>query len=154
MTAMVDLGFLLITFFMFTTSFTKPHIMKLFMPEKDRPTGDVGVQNSITFLLGKNDEVFWYQKELKSLKAEDLIKTDFSVHGIRKIILMKRALAPKQEIFTVIIKPSNDSNLKNTVDILDEMEITQSPRFALVDLFPSERIAYENINKAQIMKNK
>ena len=67
---------------------------------------------------------------------------------------MKRALAPKPEIFTVIIKPSNDSNLKNTVDILDEMEITQSPRFALVDLFPSERIAYENINKAQIMKNK
>ncbi|MCP9767376.1 biopolymer transporter ExbD [Lacihabitans sp. LS3-19] len=154
MTPMVDLGFLLITFFMFTTSFTKPHIMKLFMPEKNGPTGDVGIQNSMTILLGKNNEVYWYQKELKDLKANDLIKTDFSAHGIREIILNKRELAPKPEIFTVIIKPSNDSNLKNTVDLLDEMEITQNPRYALVDLFPSEKLAYENTKKAQIMKNK
>ncbi|MCP9754821.1 biopolymer transporter ExbD [Lacihabitans sp. CCS-44] len=154
MTPMVDLGFLLITFFMFTTTFSNPNMMKLFMPEKGDETGDVSVKNSITFILGKNDRVFWHQKDLKNLAKSDLVETDFTINGIRQQILEKLKTSSNPKNFTVIIKPSNDANFKNTVDILDEMEITNMKRYALVDLFPAEQLAYNQLNESQIMKNK
>lgn len=154
MTPMVDLGFLLITFFMFTTTFSNPNMMKLAMPEKGKGNSVVSTENSITIILGKNDKIYWHQKDLKDLTSLDLIETNFTSNGIRKQILEKYSESKKPENFTVIIKPSDDANFKNTVDILDEMEITNMRRFALVDLFPKEVLAYRNIDEAQIMKNK
>jgi biopolymer transport protein ExbD len=154
MTPMVDLGFLLIAFFMFTTTFSTPNMMKLFMPEEKEGTTKIGTKNSITFILGKNNRVFWHQKDLRELAKNDLVETDFTANGIRKLIPEKFKQSTKPENFTVIIKPSDDANFKNTVDILDEMEITNMKRYALVDLFPSELLAYTKLNEAQIMKNK
>lgn len=154
MTPMVDLGFLLITFFMSTTTFSNPNMMKLFMPDDKKGTSKVGTKNSITFILGKNNSVFWHQKDMKELTKTDLVETDFTANGIRKLILEKFNESTKPENFTVIIKPSDDANFKNTVDILDEMEITNMKRYALVNLFPSELLAYSELNEAQIMKNK
>jgi biopolymer transport protein ExbD len=154
MTPIVDLGFLLITFFMFTTTFSNPNMMKLFMPGKDNGTRDISTKNSITFILGKNDRVFWHQKDLPHLNETDLEETDFTPNGIRRLILEKHKQSTKPENFTVIIKPSDDENFKNTVYILDEMEITNMKRYALVDIFPRELLAYNKLNKAQIMQNK
>ena len=154
MTPMVDLGFLLITFFMFTTTFSNPNMMKLTMPEKGEGNSVVSTENSITIILGKNDKIYWHQKDHKELSSLDLIETNFTSNGIRKQILEKYSESKNPENFTVIIKPSDDANFKNTVDILDEMEITNMRRFALVDLFPKEVLAYRNIDEAQIMKNK
>lgn len=154
MTPMVDLGFLLITFFMFTTTFSNPNMMKLFMPDDKKGTSKIGTKNSITFILGKNNSVFWHQKDLNELTKTDLVETDFTASGIRKLILEKFNKSTKPENFTVIIKPSDDANFKNTVDILDEMEITNMKRYALVNLFPNELLAYSKLNEAQIMKNK
>jgi len=143
MTPMVDLGFLLITFFMYTTTFGKPNMMKLNMPDKpdpnDPPPPEVKVTNTITVLMGKDDRVFWYQKPLPELTAADLNETDYSAEGIRKSILVKKANALDVSKFTVIIKPSDEANWKNTVDILDEMAITKSDRYAIVDLAPKEK---------------
>lgn len=154
MTPMVDLGFLLITFFMFTTTFTNPTMMKLAMPEKWKGNSVVSTENSITIILGKNDKIYWHQKDIEELKSEDLIETNFTSNGIRKQILEKYNRSKNPENFTVIIKPSDEANLKNAVDILDEMEITNMRRYALVDLFPKEVLAYSKISEAQIMKNK
>ena len=52
---------------------------------------------------------------------------------------MKKANALDVSKFTVIIKPSDEANWKNTVDILDEMAITKSDRYAIVDLAPKEK---------------
>ncbi|MFD2522655.1 ExbD/TolR family protein [Emticicia soli] len=143
MTPMVDLGFLLITFFMYTTTFGKPNMMKLNMPDKpdpnDPPPPEVKVTNTVTVLMGKDDRIFWYQKPLPELTVADLNETDYSAEGIRKAILVKKANALDVNKFTVIIKPSDEANWKNTVDILDEMAITKSDRYAIVDLAPKEK---------------
>ncbi len=154
MTPMVDLGFLLITFFMFTTTFSNPNVMKLAMPEKGKGNSPINPENSITIILGKNDKVYWHQKNLEEITSMDLIETNFTSNGIRKQILEKYNQSKKPENFTVIIKPSNEANFKNTVDILGEMEITNMRHYALVDLFPNEILAYNKISEAQIMKNK
>ncbi|WP_367916143.1 ExbD/TolR family protein [Leadbetterella sp. DM7] len=147
MTPMVDLGFLLLTFFIFTTTFSKPNMMKLNMPEKTdekKPeTTESKVSNTITIVMGKDDRIFWYQKPLADVTVDDLMETDYSASGIRAEINKKRASAIDTSKFTVIIKPSNEATFENAVDILDEMEITGNKRFAIVDLMPQEQKAYE-----------
>ncbi|GAA4392284.1 biopolymer transporter ExbD [Hymenobacter koreensis] len=59
MTPMVDLAFLLLTFFMLTTSFAKPAAMQLTMPDKDGETG-TPASKSLTLILGKNSQVHYF----------------------------------------------------------------------------------------------
>jgi len=148
MTPMVDLGFLLITFFIYTTTFSKPNTMKLNMPKKeDDPDktemADVKVSNTITIIMGGNDRIFWYQTPLADVTAEDFNEVDYSAEGIRTAILKKRANAIDVEKFTVVIKPTSEATWKNTVDILDEMAITESEMYAIVDLQTKEQAAYD-----------
>lgn len=147
MTPMVDLGFLLLTFFIFTTTFSKPNMMKLNMPEKTDDkvpqTMESKVSNTITIVMGKDDRIFWYQKPLTDVTVDDLFETDYSASGIRAEINKKRATALDTSKFTVVIKPTNEATFENTVDILDEMEITGNKRFAIVDLMPQEKKAYD-----------
>lgn len=144
MTPMVDLGFLLLTFFVFTTTFVRSNMMKLNMPDKtdedvvDQKTSEIKLSNTITILMGKEDRIFWYQQALTDVKAADLNETDYSANGIRAAIMKKYNSAADTSKFTVVIKPSDESTYKNTVDILDEMEITGNTRFAIVDLMPQE----------------
>ena len=147
MTPMVDLGFLLITFFIYTTTFSKPNVMGFATPKKeDDPEVtekvDIKVSNTITIILGEDDRVFWYQVPLQSVTADDLVETDYSAEGIRQAILERKAKALDQNVCTVIIKPTDDATWKNTVDILDEMAITESDKKAVVDLQRVEKEAY------------
>jgi biopolymer transport protein ExbD len=146
MTPMVDLGFLLITFFMFTTTFSKPNMMKLNMPDKPKATDilpPIKLSNTITILMGKDDRIFWHQKDMADLTVSDLNETNYSKEGIRKSILDVRKTALTDSIFTVIIKPTDDCTYKNTVDILDEMLITKSKLYAIVKVDSKEKAVYE-----------
>lgn len=148
MTPMVDLGFLLITFFMFTTTFTKPNIMDLGLPAKPKPnekvqTPEIDLTNSITFIIGKDNNLFYHQKDASGLNTETLIKTSYDRDGVEKVIAQAKKRAKKPEVFTVIIKPLDDANYKHFVDILDEMEITGSKRFGIADVKPFEKAIYE-----------
>ena len=90
MSPMVDLAFLLLTFFMLTTTFSKPKTVEINMPLKDgEPTK---VNNAITVLLSDKDKVFWYFGEFKPDETQ-LNQTDFSDNGIRKILLDKNSAA-------------------------------------------------------------
>lgn len=150
MTPMVDLGFLLITFFMYTTTFSKPNTMKLNMPKKDNDEPekqemvDIKVSNTITVIMGKDNRIFWYQKPLTEVTAADLSEVDYSSGkgSIREAILQRKANALDQNIFTVIIKPTDEATWENTVDILDEMAITKCEKYAVVDLQDRELQAY------------
>ena len=149
MTPMVDLGFLLITFFIYTTTFSKPNTMDFATPKKDKDpqeqeSAEVKVSNTITILLGKDDKAYWYQKPLTDVTAADLNEVDYSASetGVRAAINKLKAKALDQDKWTVIIKPTDESTWKNAVDILDESEITGSKKKAIVDLQPRELDAY------------
>lgn len=166
MTPMVDLGFLLITFFIFTTTLSTPSTMGLIMPkdEKDvKNQTEVKQSGALTILLGKNNQVYYYMGELKP-DGSNFLSSNFK--DIRKIIMDKKkdvianyVASPLDEKikeraktngdpnwqnaaydkdFVVIIKPNQDATYKNTVDMLDEMAINDVKRFAMVDITPDE----------------
>ena len=104
MTPMVDLGFLLLTFFVMTTTFSKPKVMSLSYPTKIDKTEDVKqppLNNGITFLLSK-DKIFYYVGEFnpKGGPVTTLEETNFSptdAKGIRKLLADKNAFVIKQK---------------------------------------------------------
>jgi biopolymer transport protein ExbD len=104
MTPMVDLGFLLLTFFVMTTTFSKPKVMSLSYPAKIDKTEDIKqppLNNGITFILSK-DKIFYYVGELnpKDGPATILEETNFSPtdpKGIRKLLADKNAFVIKQK---------------------------------------------------------
>lgn len=165
MTPMVDLGFLLITFFIFTATMSSPKAMDLRMPkdvddkEKQNEAKESG---ALTIMLGKGDQVYYYEGQLKVDVGENNFKST-TFKGIRDVIIdkKKRVIAihkhdafceeiwkknPKDtehtscldKDFIVIIKPDEDATYKNTVDILDEMTINDVKTYAMVDILPQE----------------
>ncbi|SHL53361.1 biopolymer transporter ExbD [Chryseobacterium polytrichastri] len=149
MTPMVDLGFLLITFFMFTTNFTKPNVMDLGLPAKSPipTTNVVDVKNQVTFILGKDNRVFYHQQDKQDLNTGNLKETDFSGVKISKIISEAYQNAPVKENFTVIIEPTDKANYKNFVDILDNIAISKKERYGVTDIKPWEKKVYEELTK-------
>lgn len=137
LTPMVDLGFLLITFFIFTTTMSQPTAMQLFLPkDTDKPEeqNKVKASGALTLMLGNNDVVYYYEGEL--LPDGSNFKTT-TFKEVRTVIMdKKRATDPKD--FMVVIKPDDDATYKNTVDILDEMTINDVKRYAMVDIAPVE----------------
>ncbi|MFP3833878.1 ExbD/TolR family protein [Chryseobacterium sp. SIMBA_028] len=152
MTPMVDLGFLLITFFMLTSNFTKPNVMDLGLPAKDpnaNPinTPVIGDQNQVTFILGKDNRVFYHQSNEKDLNSTNLKETDFSGIKISKIIAEAYKNAPKPDKFTVIVKPTDEANYKNFVDMLDNLAISKKERYGVTDIKPWETKIYKEVTQ-------
>ncbi|PKF74755.1 biopolymer transporter ExbD [Chryseobacterium sp. PMSZPI] len=150
MTPMVDLGFLLITFFMFTTNFTKPNVMDLGLPAKDpdpKAINDkvIDYKNQVTFILGENNRVFYHQSNANDLNTSNLKETDFSGIKISKIISEAYKNAPNPENFTVIIKPTDEANYKNFVDMLDNIAIAKKERYGVTDIKPWETKVYKEL---------
>ncbi|MCC7223248.1 MAG: biopolymer transporter ExbD [Chitinophagales bacterium] len=145
-TPMVDLGFLLITFFMLTTTLSKPVTMEINMPAKpepgDPPPPEVKASKVLTLMLSHDDRIVYYKGvETESPTVES---TEFGKDGVRKLLLEHKAdvqqrFADEDNPAIVIIKPDEDSVYKNVVDILDEINITDIQRYALVDITPQEK---------------
>ncbi len=134
MTPMVDLGFLLITFFIFTTTMSQPTAMNLFMPKDvDKPEEQNKVKESgaFTIMLGKEDVVYYYE----GLDPTKIQTATFKT--IRDEIIRKKQSTNPEDL-VVIIKPTADATYKNTVDILDEMTINEIKRYAMVDISDTE----------------
>jgi biopolymer transport protein ExbD len=135
MTPMVDLGFLLITFFIFTTTMAQPTAMNLFMPkdvEKQEDQNKVKESGAFTIMLGKADQVYYYE----GLDPTQLKAATFKT--IRDEIIRKKKSTNPEDL-VMIIKPTPDATYKNTVDILDEMTINEIKRYAMVDISPTEQ---------------
>lgn len=140
MTPMVDLAFLLITFFMLTTTFSKPQTMEVNMPDKTdkNETQPLKESKALTILLGEDNKIYWYTG-LTNPKVE---QTDYSSEGIRKVLLEKNR---QIKDMVVLIKAKDTSRYKNIVDILDEMHITNTKRYAVVDFTPVDEDLIKNI---------
>ena len=136
MTPMVDLAFLLLTFFMLTTTFAKPNVMQLTMPVKktdDVEDTKIKASQAMTIVLGKDNKAYYYfglNTPLdKTVAKPELKVTNFSANGIRQVLLDRQRRSPEP---IILIKPTEDSKYKNMVDILDEMNITNQKKYALV----------------------
>ncbi len=133
LTPMVDLGFLLITFFIFTTTMSQPTAMKLFLPkDADKPEEQNKTKESgvLTVLLGKDNNVFYYEGQL-AIDASNFKSSNFK--DIRDEIIRKKQSTPEKDLM-IIIKPSVECTYRNLVDMLDEMSINVIPRYAMVDI--------------------
>jgi biopolymer transport protein ExbD len=133
LTPMVDLGFLLITFFVFTTSISEPTAMKLIMP-KDAPATPLKESEAVTMVLGEKDMVYYYAG---LLEADGSNVTRASLSGFREWLINRRKSAPEKNLM-VVIKPQQGSLYKNTVDALDEMMINDVKSYAIVDVTERE----------------
>ncbi|HEV9038378.1 MAG TPA: biopolymer transporter ExbD [Puia sp.] len=131
LTPMVDLGFLLITFFIFTTTMSLPKAMNLHLPMDSKDSMLTKRSAVITIIPGKDDRIYYYEGD----DMTNLQEADFK--SIRGILLdKKRRTDPTW--FQVIIKPTRDATYKNTVDVLDEMLIDEISHYSLVDVSPAE----------------
>lgn len=155
LTPMVDLGFLLITFFMFTTTLAKPKTMEINMPYKDENLKEeeknkLKASVAMTVLLSKSHRVYYYEgigdnpevaPDLKvtSFKAKDGIR-DAIIRKKKMVAGMKAAgqLGPKDEM-TVLIKPDTTSTYSDLVNMLDEMNINDVKVYAIIDISDIEQ---------------
>lgn len=148
LTAMVDLAFLLITFFMLTTSLSKPQSMDLTMPDKEK-TDDVPKQEAkesktMTILIGKDRKLKYYMGMIKDpYQGIGPTDTTYGKDGIRAVILNKMAeLKAKGQVdkdgIVVLIKATEDATYKDMIDILDEMAITGVAIYSIQDMTPDE----------------
>jgi len=125
MTPMVDLMFLLVTFFILTTVISTPQAMDITKPDKNEKLPEnrleLKASKTMTVLLGKNNKVAWYMGE-----AGDSAPTIESLSQIEKTIDENRTKANNSGVageFTVLVKPTSGSTFQNFVDMMDELEI-------------------------------
>jgi biopolymer transport protein ExbD len=139
LTPMVDLGFLLITFFMYTTTMAKPHVMDIRMPSNEH-TDDPNVvieESTITVIPVKDHRVVYYEGSLKD--ASQL--KDCSMPGIRDVLLKKKkqvenlpaSYSANAHKMYVLIKPASTCHYDDLVHVLDEMSIGDVPGYTLMD---------------------
>lgn len=164
LTPMVDLGFLLITFFMLATTLIKPQTMEITMPsDKDVQEDEQTVakaSQAVTVILGGNDKIYYY---FGKTEEAQIIETDYSSDGLRKVLLQKNfdivqqvndlkiekaKIKMEEEEYkkqlskikagknapVVRIMATDKSDYKNLVDALDEMNICYISRYAIVDI--------------------
>jgi biopolymer transport protein ExbD len=123
MTPMVDLAFLLLTFFILTSAFNKGYMMTLDMPQKEGTPPMVNEQDVLNIVLAENNKVYWWMGLEPTAQ-----QSSYSSEGIRKVLLERR-----QPKLVVLIKPMDNSKYENMVDLLDEIAITETRTYAIVD---------------------
>lgn len=175
MTPMVDLAFLLLTFFVLTSTFNKPKTMEINYPDPHVPVDkDQKVHNAITFIMTKDNGIYYYNGEFyapgndKGKPATTLIKTDFSKDGLRKLLLDRYApetvkltaletryknkefandsiykvernkVKGNVDALTVLVKADDKAIYKNIIDVIDELNICNIGKYAVVDMSKPE----------------
>ena len=148
LTAMVDLAFLLITFFMLTTTLNKPVAMDIAKPDKDDKSDarlELRASQTMTILLGKNNKVAWYMGEASATTPPEVQ----SFSQIRQSILdnKKKVQTATGKDIVIVVKPTSGASYKNFVDIMDELLITgikTAPAIDDVNILDNEKAFMKN----------
>ncbi|SIT78145.1 ExbD/TolR family protein [Pontibacter indicus] len=130
MTPMVDLASLLMTFFMLTTTFARFQTMEINMPTAQGPDTPVPGKNALNIVLDEEDKVYYYFGYPGD--GPELRETDLSATGIRQVLLNEEVKGNPDMV--VLVKATASSRFKNLVDALDELKITDTRKYALVEL--------------------
>lgn len=143
LTPMVDLGFLLIAFFMYTTTMAKNKSLEVNKPVPGGNSVAYPSESAVTLIPTKDHRVFYYKGALEENKNG---MSDFTDKGIRTILLqaekdaaaLPATYSPEAHRLHVIIKPADDCSYADVVAVLDEMEILQVPYYAMADITAEE----------------
>lgn len=142
---MVDLGFLLITFFVFTTTMSQPTVMNLNMPYDKVELGDKICESCVLTVLLVKDNVIRYYEGMPGCNPV-IRETSFGNDGIRNIILQKRKavknVTGSSDDFVLIIKPSDESTFQNFVNIVDEVAINNVKHYYTSEIDKMTLIIY------------
>lgn len=147
MTPLVDLAFLLLTFFVLTSTFSKPKVLRMIFPEKLKDPINQKVpevKNGLTILLTENNRVFYYNGALD--KNTVLAETDFSKDGIRKVLvernagLIKQLMEYEKELDKI---PAADTAAKSKV--LAKVKDAQRKSTLVVLVKTDEKATYKNM---------
>jgi biopolymer transport protein ExbD len=144
-TPMVDLGFLLITFFMLATTLIKPQTMEIAMPDKkdQAPPTKVPKSRAVTILLGKDNKLFYYLGMAENGKDPEVISTNYSPSGLRAFLLSKNGVvhnkikALKAEKISKNIPDSLYKKMKS-----EDMKFKESP---IVMIKATDNATYKNL---------
>lgn len=143
LTPMVDLGFLLLTFFVFTTALSTPTAMHIITPNDKNDTIKNAVCETcvLTVMLVKENKIFYYEGMPENNPVVGI--TDFTTAGIRKILLQKLAAVKiakgLADEMVLIIKPGEGSAFKNFVDIADEVTINNIKHYFIDEMNEADK---------------
>jgi biopolymer transport protein ExbD len=171
MTPMVDLGFLLLTFFVLTVQMNEPISMKIKIPADDDPQDQkendekVPKERVLILLVSGKDRIYYYQGTDDPAAAVELNETNYSPEGLRTVIkeyqeksfnnpvLKSKGFEPKNRMLIVMIKMTDDATYNNMVSVLDEMAITRQSLYNLMDITERELEMIDDSEKAQNRKS-
>ncbi|MDP4267089.1 MAG: biopolymer transporter ExbD [Bacteroidota bacterium] len=147
LTPMVDLAFLLVTFFMLTTTLSKPQTMEISMPAKTNTgeTSKVRADKAMTVVLGKNDKVYYYfgTRDPKTNADPEVTMTDFSPEGIRKALLHRNDSVVKQ--MRALRKDLRDRKIKEDEFKKKSKKIKESKSAPIVIIKATDKSNYKNL---------
>lgn len=140
MTPMVDLGFLLITFFILTTSMTEKRVTKLVMPDDKGSPTDIKQSHAVSVLVGDHGKVFVYNGKWEdAIAAQQVIESSYDEYrGIGQMIRQKQQWLSAHDLegrnaLVLLIKPAPGASYKNLIDALDEATINDVQRYTIVE---------------------
>lgn len=151
MTPMVDLGFLLISFFVITTELTRPTTMNLNMPA-DGPPSELAYKYALTIMPTQDNRLFYYTGSFEDAAAANAIyETNWAGPGsLRSVISQKQRLLDadlrskeKRKGLMLLIKPLPGASYANVVNLLDEAVIDDVKKYALLKISPEEKSKVE-----------
>jgi biopolymer transport protein ExbD len=153
MTPMVDLAFLLLTFFILTTTFSKPKTMDITMPIKkdikEEERTKIKASLAMSILLTENDKIIWYMGIDSAGMPPQTNVADFSIAGansIHKILLEKNKLVYDQvRMVDDSVKkgliPDNEEEIKK-----HKAQVKAAEKEGLIVLIkPDEKAKYKNL---------
>lgn len=135
LTPMVDLGFLLITFFIFTTALSEPASIVMPLPDESDTENPslAGERKTISLLLDDNNTIRYYEGS----NEKAIQQTDYSSKELRAVLLAKirqvKAEFGREAEPIVLIRPLAASSYGNLVNVLDEMMINGVKKYMLLD---------------------
>jgi biopolymer transport protein ExbD len=154
LTPMVDLGFLLITFFILTTTWTQVRAMRFYTPA-DGPATKAAQSKTLTIIPGANNKVFYYHGDLNDAISGASGFTSYNEQsGIGQLIREKKALLEKDKKgsskdLVFIITPTANANYKNMVDAIDETLINDVKHYTVTEQNNAQLDALINAGKVE-----
>ncbi len=140
LTPMVDLGFILVSFFVFTSTLFQAKAMNILMPNDTEVdvNDDVCASCAITLLPAANNQLYYYEG-----KPDNAIlkQSTYNAEGLRNLLTIKRKTVIEKrgkDEMVLIVKPTAESSYKNLVDILDECNICMVKRYYIDEITPKE----------------